>query len=319
VFPWALVAGTSIAMLAKGPVALVLAGLPMITWWAWVGRGLPARPRVAWAKAALVAVLLVLPWYLLAEWRSPGFLRYFVIGEHFERFLVPGWKGDLFGNAHRLPRGTIWLFGLAAVLPWPLVLPWLAARGSSGSAQSGWLQTALREPWPRYLLLWALAPLLLFTLAGNVVWTYVLPGLPAMALLAATWTASHAERRRVEYGLAAALGAMALAIPAWIWLGYQSGRFERKSAEWLVLEFERRAGAGQTLHTLGRLPPFSASFYTHGRVAATPDAAALAGDATAHGSYLAVLQREYSAWPQALRERFDALATRGGWMLLRLR
>jgi 4-amino-4-deoxy-L-arabinose transferase-like glycosyltransferase len=69
VFPWALVAGTSIAMLAKGPVALVLAGLPMIAWWAWVGRGLPARPPIAGAKAARVAGLLVLPGYQLAEWR----------------------------------------------------------------------------------------------------------------------------------------------------------------------------------------------------------------------------------------------------------
>jgi hypothetical protein len=56
----------------------------------------------------------VLPWYLLAEWKTPGFLDYFIVGEHFKRFLVSNWQGDRYGNA----RGTICLFLLLASLPW---------------------------------------------------------------------------------------------------------------------------------------------------------------------------------------------------------
>ena len=37
-----------------------------------------------------VRILLAAPWYVLAEIRTPGFLEYFVIGEHWNRFAVPG-------------------------------------------------------------------------------------------------------------------------------------------------------------------------------------------------------------------------------------
>mgnify|MGYP003315652635 CR=1 FL=1 len=35
-----------------------------------------------------------LPWYFLAELRSPGFIDYFIIGEHFERYFNSEWEGD---------------------------------------------------------------------------------------------------------------------------------------------------------------------------------------------------------------------------------
>ena len=57
--------------------------------------------------------------------RNPGFLDYFIVGEHIQRFLVPGWTGDLYGRAHDVPRGGIWLFFLLGALPWGL----LACRG----------------------------------------------------------------------------------------------------------------------------------------------------------------------------------------------
>jgi len=41
------------------------------------------------------------------------------------------------------------------------------------------------DGWVLYLALWVLAPLVLFTPASNILWTYMLPGLPAAALLAA--------------------------------------------------------------------------------------------------------------------------------------
>ena len=67
-----------------------------------------------------------LPWYLLAERKTPGFLDYFLVGEHWRRFTVPGWDGDRYGNAHLEPRGMIWAFLLQACLPWSLLLPLLA-------------------------------------------------------------------------------------------------------------------------------------------------------------------------------------------------
>ena len=71
---------------------------------------------------------LALPWYVMAEIRTPGFLQYFIVGEHFLRFVDPGWQGDLYGTAHKRPYGGIWLDWLLATMPWGLAGLWLFLR-----------------------------------------------------------------------------------------------------------------------------------------------------------------------------------------------
>jgi 4-amino-4-deoxy-L-arabinose transferase-like glycosyltransferase len=53
--------------------------------------------RLPWVTGTVLTLLLVVPWYALTEYRTPGFLHYFIIGEHIQRFLVPHWPGDLYG------------------------------------------------------------------------------------------------------------------------------------------------------------------------------------------------------------------------------
>ena len=55
--------------------------------------------------------------------RTPGFLEYFLLGEHFKRFLVSGWEGDLYGTGHARPFGIIWIYWLGAFLPWTFFTP----------------------------------------------------------------------------------------------------------------------------------------------------------------------------------------------------
>jgi hypothetical protein len=121
---------------------------------------------------------IALPWYLLAEAKSPGFLEYFIVGEHFQRFLVSGWKGDLYGSGHEQPRGMIWLYWFFFTLPWSPLLLFAAGRSL----------IARKSPIPAdrlllFALLWMVSPMLLFTMAGNILAAYVLPGLPAVGLL----------------------------------------------------------------------------------------------------------------------------------------
>jgi hypothetical protein len=119
----------------------------------------------------------------MAEMRTPGFLNYFFIGEHLKKFTESGWAGDLYGHAHNEPRGMIWLFWLVSNLPWSLVF--LAALAKQILRRNTG-EDVLRMPdWTAYLISWALSPMLFFTLAGNIMLTYVLTGVPAFAILAA--------------------------------------------------------------------------------------------------------------------------------------
>ena len=132
---WLMFLGLGLGLLAKGPLTLILAGLPIGLWalleWRWraLWRGLP------WIRGSLLMLLVAAPWYLLAELKTPGFLEYFLLGEHWQRFVTAGWDGDRYGNAHAYPYGSVWLFLLAAAFPWSLWLPlllWLGWRQRGG-------------------------------------------------------------------------------------------------------------------------------------------------------------------------------------------
>jgi hypothetical protein len=147
----------------------------------------------------------VFPWYIAAEMATPGFLRYFIIGEHYERFVVTGWDGDLYGSGHGRPKGMIWLFWLATLFPWTFALAVLFVRPIKLVKTFTSDKTRL----PLYLALWMIAPMILFTPAANILPSYVLPGLPAATMLGviafgATWGKSGGTLRAYGVGIAVA-------------------------------------------------------------------------------------------------------------------
>lgn len=175
--------GLAISLLGKGPVGVVLTLLPTGGWVLLQRRWQQVWQRLPWITGLLLMLSLCLPWYLLAERKTPGFLDYFLLGEHWKRFVDSGWKGDLYGQAHARPRGMIWLYWLLSALPWSLVaigsivLPKCRRQASRNIKDNSGLSI--------YLILWSATPMLFFTLAGNILWTYVLPGIPAFAMLVA--------------------------------------------------------------------------------------------------------------------------------------
>lgn len=185
---WLFFIGLSVMLLAKGPVGWVLVLFPISLWALFTGSIKETWQGLPWIKGSILAMLVVLPWYLIAEQHTPGFLHYFFVGEHWQRFTVPGWKGDLYGNAHETPKGTIWLQLIYGALPWSLMLPiiaWFYRQALFGKNKRTILPQ--HSQLSLYLLLTGLAPCLFFTMSGNILWTYILPGLPTLALCLALW------------------------------------------------------------------------------------------------------------------------------------
>lgn len=263
---WLFFVGIALGLLAKGPVAAVLIAAPLLVW------TLTSRVRAAvwhglpWLGGIMLVAALAGPWYLLAELRTPGFIQYFLLGEHWHRFVTPGWSGDLYGNAHRFAPGTIWFFGVVALLPWSVLLPLAAWRWRKEPA--GPRNVAGEREWHRYLLLWALMSLLFFSAARNIIWTYVLPALPAVSLLIGEWLARRARPRRVDAWVGAGLALSLLTANAVY--ADRAGGVDRMTARPLVLAYERQRALGQPLIFVGRRP-FSAAFYSHGEAAQVRD------------------------------------------------
>ena len=209
---YAFFVGLAIGLLAKGPVGVVLTAVPTGLWTIWRRAYGDVWRRIPWITGTLLCAALALPWYLLAEQRTPGFIEYFIVGEHWKRYTVAGWDGDMFGTAHAQPRGLIWPLAILSTLPWCAVWVFLAwSRRRAKEPPAPWTDGGdLRA----YLVLWMLTPAVFFTFAGNILFTYVLPGLPAFAILVAHCWNGLAEstvwRRAVKYhALIVPLGAAA--------------------------------------------------------------------------------------------------------------
>jgi len=178
--------GLAICMLAKGPLGLVVSGISIAAF-LWIKKGFWLGIKEFFNKlpiisGSLLAIIIFAPWYVLAEIKTPGFLNYFIVGEHLSRFLVSGWKGDLYGHAHSEPIGMIWLFFLLSTLPWSLYLI-----GSCGAHISGGNKVQFKKFFKNefnlYFFIWTIVPLIFFTMAKNIIIPYASLSLLGFSIL----------------------------------------------------------------------------------------------------------------------------------------
>jgi 4-amino-4-deoxy-L-arabinose transferase-like glycosyltransferase len=261
VWHWAFFIGIAIGLLSKGPLSVVLLGLAMVLWILpspQVRLGLTWR-SLPWLRGTLLALVLTLPWYWMAEVRTPGFLQHFIIGEHIERFLVKGWNGGRFAASHAEEVGTIWWFFIKSFVPWTLLIP-VALLGP-------WTQPAYRRAvWRyvsnsevQYLVSWILASLLLFTLSRNILEAYVLPTLPAFAILLANGIRHWMERRPAwRWSM---LLALILPVVVLVVVFFYNENLEKQSQRHLLRNWQKDT----PLIYVDKVPP-SAIFYASNRV-----------------------------------------------------
>ncbi len=264
--------GLGLALLTKGPAAGVLALLPLLLHALWRRHGTVVGRILKDPLAWLIWLGLAVPWYVWAEHRTPGFLQYFLLGEHVMRFLQPGWKGDRYGFAHAQPLGMIWLFMLISALPWVLhgLVAWLA--GGRAGARPPMAERLGRELWV-YALCIAAAPLLLFSAARNIIPTYAVTALPGVVLL---WLAQFDPQRlaQARHWLVGAAVWLLLAV-GFLWLGPKESL--KASDRELIRAYEVACGnqawtAACGLRYAGK-PDHSAFFYSAGRLYTPPEAA----------------------------------------------
>ncbi len=246
--------GLAIGLLSKGPVSIVIFGLAVFPWMV-LQHGLVGAFTQLWCrfpivKGTLLMLAIALPWYIMAEQATPGFIDYFIVGEHFKRFLVSGWEGDLYGSAHDEARGTIWLFWLSSAAPWSIVLPILFVRSGKN------LKSIARQYNGAFSLAfcWLIAPMILFTFAGNILPAYVLPGVPALGILIAILLKESDEKW--FKGVAWVVPVLLVGAVVFLNLGKADTRSDRSIFE--------NIGTDTPSFYIGKRP-FSGQFYSSGK------------------------------------------------------
>jgi 4-amino-4-deoxy-L-arabinose transferase-like glycosyltransferase len=298
--------GLGLGLLAKGPIVLVLAGFPLFVWvflkqhWSLVWQKLP------WIKGLLVTLLIALPWYWLAETQTPGFLNYFILGEHVHRFLDPSWLGDKYGYAHQTAKGMIWIYALVGLLPWTITGGiWLLYYWRSLSLKQD------KDGWISYLLLFMLTPLVFFTFAQNIIYPYVFPCIPAFALLFAELSNRMSLSGYVKMLFLFYSGLIGIVFLIGTALFHFDPQLVSRSQKPVIaLWQEQHPLPGSRLIYWTYKPGFSAQFYSQGLIYATTDLTYFCELMSNHMDNFVVTDTAVSVpFPESLRPQLTKIAS----------
>jgi 4-amino-4-deoxy-L-arabinose transferase-like glycosyltransferase len=174
------------AVLAKGPAAIILCGGAIFFWALFTNRWTDAS-RLLHPAAVAAFCVTSLPWYILCARRNPDFFHVFIIEHNFKRYLTPEFQ-------HIQPFWFYMPVVLIAFVPWTGALLWASVMGGIRFAKCRKLssQTAL-------LLSWAVFVLLFFSLSQSKLPGYILPAVPALALVLSRCCTTIATENRMSF------------------------------------------------------------------------------------------------------------------------
>lgn len=157
-----------LGFLTKGPMALVVPLSAALGSHLARDRSLP-RVRFPWIRGMLVTLLVGLSWFIVLAVMKPSLFDYFWRYELLDRFA---------SNKHGRSK-PLWFFApvlIGGLLPWTFLIP--------GLIRQAWLRIRAKQvsPTQGLLLGWTVLPLIILSLSGSKLLTYVLPLMPAFAI-----------------------------------------------------------------------------------------------------------------------------------------
>jgi len=195
---WGLAA---LAVLSKGLIGIVLPAGAVVLY-VLLQRDWRLLGRLELAAGGALFLAITAPWFVQVSRANPEFFHFFFIYEHFERFLT---------KAHGRYQ-PLWYFVpvlLGGLLPWTISLFPALLNGWRGGG------TARFQP-ARFLLVWSAVVFAFFSASSSKLPSYILPMVPALALLIGRYLA-QTGRGVAGVGVAQALASAALGIAAAAW------------------------------------------------------------------------------------------------------
>ncbi len=174
----------ALGMLSKGLIGIALPGLVVFVWLIWT-RQFRKVSHLPWLSGLGLFALIALPWFIVAQQRYPQLFDYMFINQQFHRYTAASYN-----NARP------WWFYLACLLG--LLFPWVffALNPARRRAQNA-LAPLVSTPWLSLCWIWVIAITAFFSIPTSKLVGYVLPVLPALAILAALgWERIMAHRAR---------------------------------------------------------------------------------------------------------------------------
>ncbi len=172
----------ALGMLSKGPVAPFL-GAAVIVLFAVGAREFRWVLRTLWLPGIVLFCALALPWYVAVQMRNPQFFREFILQHNLARF-----SSDLYH--HRQPFWYYLPVMALALVPWTVFIiaafveslrVWWAERKSVS------VEPDLELQFRVFVCCWLVAPVAFFSISQSKLPGYILPAIPAGAVLLADY------------------------------------------------------------------------------------------------------------------------------------
>jgi 4-amino-4-deoxy-L-arabinose transferase-like glycosyltransferase len=177
-----------LGMLAKGPVAPLLAGL-IIVLWAVATREMRIVVRTLWWPGILLFGVVSSPWYVAVQMRNPQFFHEFILQHNLARFST---------NLYHHPE-PFWYYLPVTILA---LVPWIVfiVAAMVESIRAWWSERKLRRPesdlelqFRIFACGWLILPVLFFSISQSKLPGYILPAVPAGAVLLADYLRNRSE------------------------------------------------------------------------------------------------------------------------------
>jgi 4-amino-4-deoxy-L-arabinose transferase-like glycosyltransferase len=184
----------ALGMLAKGPVAPFLAAFVIVLYAAAV-RELRLVPKTLWLPGVLLFSAIALPWYVAVEMRNPEFFHEFIVEHNLARF-----SENLYHHSE-----PFWFYlpiTALALVPWTVFviaafvqsvrLWWAKPRQVDAADVNSEKQLGI------FACCWLVVPVVFFTISRSKLPGYILPAIPAGALLLVGYLRQQLEQREAE-------------------------------------------------------------------------------------------------------------------------
>ena len=155
-----------LAVLAKGPAAIILSGGAVFFWAIFTKRWRDAL-RLLHPAAIVSFCITALPWYILCARRNPDFFRIFIIEHNFKRYLTPEFQ-------HIQPFWFYIPILFIAFVPWITLMIWALVIG---------VRQRPHQPITLLLLSWSLFCMVFFSISQSKLPGYILPAIVPAGLL----------------------------------------------------------------------------------------------------------------------------------------
>ncbi|MDJ1177635.1 glycosyltransferase family 39 protein [Roseofilum sp. BLCC_M91] len=180
----------TLAVLTKGPVGIILPGLIIVCFLAYMGNLKLVLGEMNLKVGLLLFFSLTLPWYILVTWANGwDYINSFFGYHNIERFTSVV-------NHHSAPFYFYIPTIFVGFLPWSVYLP-VALFKARFWQRRAWLSQPRSHHLPMFAFFWFICIFGFFTIAVTKLPSYVLPLMPACAILVAlVWSEPEAGKSK---------------------------------------------------------------------------------------------------------------------------